>query len=293
MLATVDSQRGRAMQLVRPQDTVRQEQPGGPRAPASGVVYHDLLTGAEGRPDNFRLQLMEVHGGYATAHHRHNFDQVRVMLEGTFGFGAGLVQHPGSVGYFCEGTWYTQEGVGRSLTLLLQVGGPSGAGLMSRRQINEGIAALRGKGEIGERRFAWYDAQGIRREKDSYEAVWEHVHRRPLYYPKPQYAAPVLMDPERFAWVPMPGKRGVWLRTLGRFNERGLGLTQLRLAAGAELVVPRGEQVLLLFCAEGAGFVETRGYERLSALRINIGEGPLIRATRASIFYGFELPRFD
>ncbi|MCW5633742.1 MAG: hypothetical protein KIT17_10435 [Rubrivivax sp.] len=281
------------MQLVRLQDSVRHEPPAGTRAPESSVAYNELLTGTEGRPDNFRLQLMEVGGGYFTAHHRHNFDQVRVMLEGSFGFGPGLVQPHGSVGYFCEGTWYTQEGVGRSLTLLLQVGGASGAGLMSRRQMGEGIEALRGKGEIGERTFTWYDAHGMRHEKDSYEALWEHVHRRPLIYPKPRYSAPVFMDPERFTWVPMPGRGGVWLRTLGRFNERGLGLTQLRLAAGAELVVPRGEQVLLLFCAQGTGFVEQRPYERLSALRIGIGEGPLIRATRESLFYGFELPRFD
>ena len=180
-----------------------------------------------------------VDGGNATGHHRHNFDQVRIVLEGSFGFGPGpgpgLVQHAGSVGYFCEGTHYTQQGEGRSLTLLLQVGGPSGAGFMSRRQLRQGIATLRDKGEFHEGMFTWYDAQGIKHDKDSYEAVWEHVHRRPIQYAKPQYSAPVLMDPERFAWVPMPGREGIWLRTLGRFSERGLAITQLRLAAGAEL----------------------------------------------------------
>lgn len=280
------------MQLVRLQDAPRFEPP---RANGSreGVTYHDLLVGREGAPDNFGLQLVAVNGGYATAPHRHNFDQVRVVLEGSFGFGPGLVQPAGTVGYFCEGTQYTQQGEGRSLTLLLQVGGPSGAGFMSRRQLREGIATLRGKGEFRDGMFTWFDAQGIKHDKDSYEAVWEHVHRRPIQYVRPQYSTPVLMDPERFAWVPMPGREGVWLRTLGRFNERGLAITQLRLAAGAELVLPRGQQLLLLCCVAGAGQVEGRPYERLSALRVEIGKGPLVKASSDSVFYGFELPRFD
>jgi hypothetical protein len=281
------------MQLVRLQDSVRHEPPRGTRPPDASVVYHDLLVGREGTRDNFSLQLVEVSGGYMTARHRHNFEEVRVMLDGSFAFGPGLVQQPGSVGYFCEGTWYTQEGSGRSLTLLLQVGGPSGSGFMSRRQLAEGIAALRGRGEFRDRVFTWYDAQGIKHDKDGYEAVWQHVHGRPIHYQQPQYAAPVLMDPERFAWRPLPGRQGVALRTLGRFNEHGLGITQLRVAAGSELVLPRGEQVLLLCCAHGAGFVEGRSYERLSVLRVEIGEGPRLRATRDSVFYGFELPRFD
>ncbi|MBL8288866.1 MAG: hypothetical protein JNL85_12855 [Rubrivivax sp.] len=291
------------MQLVRLEDAPRFEPPrgnGNGHGNGNGnghvtesVTYRDLLVGREGAPDNFGLQLLEVNGGYQTGRHRHNFEQVRVVLEGAFGFGNGLVQQAGSVGYFCEGTWYVQQGAGRSQTLLLQVGGPSGAGFMSRRQLREGISALRGKGEFHGGTFTWYDVQGIKHDKDSYEAVWEHVHGRPIHYPRPQYAAPVLMDPERFAWVPMPHRQGVWLRTLGRFSERGLGITQLRLDSGAELVLPRGEQVLLLVCAQGAGHVESRPYGRLSALRVEIGEGPWLKATQDSVFYGFELPRFD
>ncbi|MBK9136191.1 MAG: hypothetical protein IPM15_18095 [Betaproteobacteria bacterium] len=279
------------MQLVRLQDAPRFEPPR--LNGRDSVTYHDLLTGREGAPDNFALQLVSVNGGYATGRHRHNFEQVRIMLDGAFEFGPGLVQPAGTVGYFCEGTHYTQQGDGRSQTLLLQVGGPSGAGYMSRRQLRNGIAALRGKGDFADGCFNWVDAHGIRHSKDSYEAVWEHVHRRPIQYVQPQYSAPVLMDPERFSWVPMPGNGGVWLRTLGRFNERGLAITQLRVAAGAELILPRGQQVLLLACVQGSGQVATRPYERLSAVRVEIGDAPHLRATRESVFYGFELPRFD
>lgn len=284
------------MHLVRLQDSTRHEPPladvHGAYA-GHGVAFHDLLCGVEGAPDNHSLQLVEVSGGYTAARHRHNFEQVRVVLEGSFGFGPGLVQQPGSVGYFCEGTCYSQEGSGRSLTLLLQLGGPSGSGYLSRRQLCEGVAALRSRGEFSDNHFTWYDAQGMRYQKERYEAVWEHVNGRPIQYARPQYAAPVLIEPDRFAWVPATGRDGVWLRTLGRFNDRGLALTQLKIDAGMSLELPRGEQVLLLFCAQGGGVVEGRNYSRLTALRVEVGETPRIRAARDSLFYGFELPRFD
>ncbi|MBL8343475.1 MAG: hypothetical protein JNL30_18545 [Rubrivivax sp.] len=284
------------MQLVRLQDSTRFEPlPAGVHVASDGegVAFHDLLCGTEGALDNHRLQLVEISGGYCAGRHRHNFDQVRVVLEGQFGFGPGLVQGAGSVGYFCEGTWYEQEGAGRSLTLLLQLGGPSGSGYLSRRQLAEGLAALRGKGEFSDSRFTWYDANGMRYQKDRYEAVWEHVNGRPMQYARPQYATPVLMEPERFGWVPATGREGVWLRTLGRFSDRGLALTQLKIAPGMSLELPRGEQVLLLVCVQGGGTIEGRTYARLTSLRVEPGEAPRLSAARESLFYGFELPRFD
>jgi hypothetical protein len=261
--------------------------------PGAGVAVYDLLMGVEGAPDNHGLQLVESNTPFATPAHRHNFEQVRVLLEGSFGIGSGLMQQAGHVGYFCEGTTYTQDTAGRSLTLLLQVGGPSGAGFMSRRQLRDGVAALRERGEFDNGHFTWFDAQGIRQRKDCYAAVWEHVNGRPIQYARPQYASPVLIDPERFAWLPMPFTSGVWLRTLGRFNDRGLAITQLKLAPGAELVLPRGEQVLLLACVQGGGRIEGALYERLSALRVEVGEAPRVKALRESVFFGFELPRFE
>ena len=299
-----------AVQLVRLQDAARHEAHASARpaalhsahhsahhatdvALAEPVAVYDLLAGREGGPDNHRLQLEEAQGeANASRPRRHNFEQVRVVLEGSFGCGPGLVQPAGSVGYFCEGTTHAQESSGRSVALVLQLGGPSGAGFMSRRQVNEGVAALRERGRFEDGQFTWFDAQGIKQHKDCYEAVWEQVNGRPIHYPRPQYGAPVLIDPERFAWVRQPFSSGVWLRTLGRFNDRGLALTQLKLAAGAELVLPRGDQVLLLCCLHGGGRVEERPYERLSTVRVEVDETPRLKARRESLFFGFELPRF-
>lgn len=289
----------RAMQEVAQESASRPTRALTDAAPHAGdglaggdTAVYDLLVGTEGKPDNHGLQLVEGTAACDVPAHRHHFEQVHVMLEGTCGFGPGLVQNAGSVGYFCEGTTYGQTGTGRSLMLRLQVGGPSGAGLMSRRQMRDGIAALSERGRFEEGHFTWYDAQGIKQQKDCYEAVWEQVHGRPIYYARPQYSAPVMMEPDRFAWLPMPASSGVWLRTLGRFNDRGLAITQLKLAPGAELLLPRGDQMLLLCCTQGGGRVEGRAYERLSSLRVEVGEAPRLRASRESIFYGFELPYF-
>ena len=51
--------------------------------------------------------------------------------------------------------------------------------------------------------------------------------------------------------------------------------------------------MLLLCCTRGAGSVEGRAYERLTSLRVEAGEAPRLRAHVDSVFYGFELPRFD
>ena len=83
----------------------------GPKAHREGgIQFRYLLEGEEGRRDNYALTLVDIANAFATPRHRHNFDQVRIMMDGSFGFGPSLVQHKGSVGYFSEGTHYTQIG---------------------------------------------------------------------------------------------------------------------------------------------------------------------------------------
>ena len=89
-----------------------------------------LLRGRAGAPDNYELSLVLMDGDYTTPRHKHNFDQVRYMVEGEFGYGRSKdeVQQQGTIGYFPEGVSYEQRAVRRSVTLLLQGGGASGAG---------------------------------------------------------------------------------------------------------------------------------------------------------------------
>jgi hypothetical protein len=145
------------------------------------------------------------------------------------------VQEPGSIGYFSEGTRYTQHGEGRSRTLLLQVGGASGSGYMGFDALQRGIATLRSCGTFADGVFTWTDENGTKRNQDGYEAVWEHVHGRAIEYPQPRYQAPVILEPEHFLWIDVAA--GVKMRRLGQFNERGLGISQWSVDADAQLAL--------------------------------------------------------
>jgi hypothetical protein len=254
------------------------------------IGFRDLMTGVPGSPGNYGLQMVHLEDQYHTPHHRHNFEQVRIMLEGSFGFGPGLIQQEGSVGYFCEGTYYTQKGEGHSITLLLQIGGPSQQGFMSRAQLREGIDRLSERGSFNDGVFTWHDEAGKQHNQDSYEAVWEHVHGRSMKYPKPQYLAPVLMEPTRFAWQDVT--QGVQRKHLATFNEFGLQLAQIKLAPGAQMVVDASHQAQLLFCVSGDGSLGSSSFGRWSTAEIALGEIVTLRANSVSEFYVFTLPNF-
>jgi quercetin dioxygenase-like cupin family protein len=255
---------------------------------AGGVSFRHLLAGDDGAPDNYSLTLVQVNERYETPRHRHNFEQVRVMLEGRFGFGPGAVQEAGSVGYFCEGTRYTQRGEGPSTTLLLQCGGASGAGYMGFDALQRGSAELASRGRFADGVFSWLDAAGKKHNQDGYEAVWEHVHGRRLVYPQPRYQAPVIVWPEHFGWLPWT--RGAALKRLGQFNERGLGVALWRLDPGAALVMEPASRRELLFVRSGTlGSALPAG----SAIEVRPGETLGLRAGESGAeLVGFSLPRF-
>jgi hypothetical protein len=254
------------------------------------IAFRDLMTGTPGTPGNYGLQMVVIEDEYHTPQHRHNFEQVRVMLEGSFGFGPGLVQQEGSVGYFCEGTYYTQKGDGHSITLLLQIGGPSGQGFMTRADLRQGIDDLSQRGIFNDGVFTWLDDAGKKHNQDSYEAVWEHVNKRPMQYAKPQYLGPVLMEPARFAWRHV--QPGVRQKKLGRFNDLGLTLSMLQLDAHATYTPDTSAQPQLMFCIQGQGQIEGQSYDGWSSAELAQGESVGLYARAASEFFVFGLPQF-
>ena len=254
------------------------------------IGFRDLMTGQAATPGNYGLQLVHIEDEYHTPQHRHNFEQIRIMLEGSFSFGKGLIQHEGSIGYFCEGTHYTQKGEGRSVTLLLQIGGPSQQGFMSRAQLRTGIDQLSERGKFEDGVFTWIDEAGKKHNQDSYEAVWEHVHGTSIVYPKPQYLAPVILEPSRFTWRKLSA--GVYNKALGTFNGYGLKLSQLQLEAGAQLTLDTSARAQLLFCKIGEGNLEHETYGPWSSAEIAVGESISVVAKSKSEFYVFDLPNF-
>ena len=43
-----------------------------------------------------------------------------------------------------------------------------------------------------------------KRNMDGFQAIWEHVNGRPLQFPKPRYAQPIMMDQAHYDWVALP-----------------------------------------------------------------------------------------
>jgi hypothetical protein len=269
---------------VVPAQPVRQGFRGG------SIQFRDLLKGEENTPDNYSLQWVEVDGEYHTPQHRHNFEQIRIMMEGSFGFGSGLTQDVGSVGYFCEGTFYTQTATARSVTLLLQVGGPSRSGFMSRDQLRTGIEKLATSGQFQDGVYTWFDKGGKKHNQDSYEAAWEAIHQKPIAYPKPQFASPILFRPERFKWVPKAS--GCLLKQMGRFHERGLSISQIKIDAGAQYSFGSSLQKHLLFCDLGEGLLGDTSYQKWTSIECSPSESLKISAEQDSVFWVLGLPTF-
>src|SRR5215469_12125755 len=114
----------------------------------SGRMSHKILfEGEEGSPDNYLFVLANEGSDYYSPRHRHPWDQVRLCLEGSIPISRDLRIEAGEVGYFPEGVPYgPQEGGPDRLTLVLQVGGSSGLGYLSARQMREARAALGAEG---------------------------------------------------------------------------------------------------------------------------------------------------
>jgi hypothetical protein len=245
-----------------------------------------LLSGVEGAPDNYELSIVENGPDYATPAHRHNFDQIRYQLEGSFAFGEGRVQEEGSLGYFAEGTAYAQQGLEHGRTLLLQFGGNSGTGFLSYQQLEQGQAKLM---EAGRFEGGLYHSSDGGDGKDAYEAIWERMNGRPLEYPQPRFLEPVVVNPEGFEWTDVEGEPGVRERVCGRFGERRIGMGFLALDAGANHRTLDGR---LYFALAGRGTVADQEWWPESAIDPGEAAGSLIEASESAHFIIFDRPRF-
>jgi len=250
-----------------------------------GIRFLSLLQGEEDTPGNFHLMLVYANN-FVAPRHRHNFDQVRIVLEGSFGFDRGQVQHTGMWGYFTEGTYYTQRADGPSTTLLLQAGGASAAGYMSDRQLRCAVEELQARGSFSGGVYTWFDEAGKKHNQDGYEAAWEHVRGRRIRYPRPLFEQPVLWRGERFAWQGT-GEAGVSIRRFAEFTGGRLSLAQVRLEPGACCTFSAAARETLLYCVDGQAQLGGERLRRISSVRLLRGEEAVIEAVEATEFYVF------
>jgi hypothetical protein len=232
--------------------------------------YRHLLNGAPGTIGNFQFNIGQLDGDFASPRHRHNFDQFRFQLEGTMNFDRNGKMTAGTFGYFPEGAAYgPQSSEGRSTTAVLQFGGASGSGYLSREEVYAGTEELKKFGTFEGGIFRRNDDVDGRRNTDGYQAIWEHVHGERMEYPKPRYRDPIMVDPSHYEWLPVAGTADVVYKPLGTFTERQCSAEIVHLKRGA---ICRAEGRSIYLVVSGSGIVGHASYRPLTAFHLDDGE---------------------
>jgi hypothetical protein len=257
-----------------------------------GGMFHArrLLEGAPGTIDNFQFGVGVSQGDFYSPRHRHNFEQIRVQLEGTLDFDRDGAMTPGIVGYFPEGVFYgpqSQDPNEVASAAVLQFGGASGSGYLSNAETRAAMDALRKLGEFKDGVFRRHAPFHGKKNADGNQAIWEHHHQRPIVFPKARYPQPILMDPRNFAWVALDDAAGVHEKLLGVFTERRTQARLIKLDAGACYAAPANGVYLVL---RGAGTVGNAPLRPLTALHLAAGESVTIEAREETEIVHFGLP---
>jgi hypothetical protein len=247
-----------------------------------------ILAGEEGSIGNFVFGLYYQTGDFRSPRHRHNFDQWRLQLEGECGFDKNGTMKPGILGYFPEGAYYgPQSSDEPNVVALIQFAGPSGQGYLGQAQLYAAFDGLKETGRVENGVF--YRNEGLPGKKtlDSFQATWEFANKRPLVYPKPQYADPILMNTENYRWMPLDGAPGVEEKSYGTFTDCAIRAASYKLDPGASLTATgRG----IYFVLSGKGTLEGGPFRKYTAILLEDGESATFAATETSEIHLFGLP---
>ena len=257
-----------------------------------GGMFHSrrLAEGEPGTVDNFQLTWGRMGGDFYSPRHRHNFEQVRVQLQGELDYSKDGKLTPGMVGYFPEGVSYGPQVPSpdeQSITLVFQCGGASGGGYMSRRESKAAVDALSEIGVFTDGVFRRNEGEEGKRNMDGFQAIWEHVNQRKLEFPKPRYDQPVFMDPDNYQWLPVDGAPGVGEKLLGVFSECRTEAGILKLDPGA-VHQARGRGIYYVFT--GAGEIAGDAFEPMTTLFVDHGESAAFTAIETTTIFHMGLP---
>jgi hypothetical protein len=264
--------------------------------PTGEIEFKYLLTGDPLAPDNFMLILGRQIADFSMPRHRHNFEQIRLPLRGDMNIGDGMVLRQGQIGYFPEGLPYgpQQDPLGTAppgerVQLVLQFGGASGYGFMSMDQRKQAWAELSKTGKfVGPH---YHHADG--RVEWGLNVVWEHVFHTKLKYPKPRYENVVIVEPNRFHWLPLAGNPGVRHRFMGSFSERAVRMEMIQFDGGAMWSSADRDARRLLYVLRGSGQLDRRDIAADTAIQIEPGEVAMMMAAEPLELLSIALPPIE
>jgi hypothetical protein len=250
--------------------------------------YQRILAGEPGTPGNFVFEIVHTIDDFFSPRHRHNFDQFRFQLDGEFDFDRNGKMKPGVLGYFPEGAFYGPQSSDKSaLTAVVQFGGPSGSGYMNDIQMEEGARELKKFGVFEKGVFRRKEGVEGKKNTDGYQAIWEHVNKRPMAYPKPQYYDPIMMNADSYQWAPIEGMPGVEEKALGTFTDCKIRCGRFKLDLDASFkATGRGIYLVL----SGRGSVEGQPFRRLTTVLLETGESATFKADEAAEMVLLGLP---
>lgn len=262
----------------------------GGKGHSSRIMFDsDRLGRDPDRPDNFFMQVSFVEEGeFHSPRHRHNFEQIRYMIRGEADYPEGKMTD-GTLGYFPEGAFYGPQEKLMGTIIILQFGGPSGSGFVDRKQMKAAFEEMKARNTGVFEDGTYYRNPGVEGPptQDGNEAMIEHVRKRPLVYPTPQYATPILVNSEAFPWTPVEGCEGVDEKALGTFSSAKVPTARYRLAPGARFkATGRGAYLVL----SGEGELEDERFRTLSVLYLEEGEEAVFIAREESDILLLGLP---
>lgn len=255
------------------------------------LTVKKLLVGQPGTAENYLCNIAKSDGNYNSPRHRHNFDQIRLVLDGRVPITPRRSMKPGQIGYFPEGTPYgpqVDDGIGWTI-MIVQFGGASGDGFLSADEAQSTKESLSREGDFEGGVFKRASGKG-KRNQDSYEAVWERANGRRLIYPKPRYDAPVILDPDGFDWT-SKNRSGVARKNLGIFTERETRLEMIGLDGDASWTGRAPKAVQLYFVMGGTGICNGQKYGRHSLIESADGEALTFQAKTETRLFSLVMPR--
>jgi hypothetical protein len=131
--------------------------------------------------------------------------------------------------------------------------------------------------------------EGVEGKKamDSFQATWEFANKRPLEYPTPQYADPLIMNTEHYRWMPLDGAPGVAEKAYGTFTDCTIRSSSYKLSPGSTLkATGRG----IYFVLSGNGTIEAEPFRRYTGVYLETGESTSFHAEKTSEILLLGLP---
>lgn len=249
---------------------------------------------------NLSFSCDTVADGFFSPRHRHCWDQLRFVLDGSLSIGQTDLE-PGDCCYFPEAVSYgPQEQSGEATVLVLQFTGAGGLYYPTTDELAAARDRLRRAGGIFEGgRYKGRGLDGTPVDQDGYEALWEAHTGCKLVYARPRYGGVVIMRSASYEWLADQRHPGIDVKPLGCFTEHQTTVTLVRIAPGAhtdgrKLTAPQVRYVLSgTVLLSGTAVLGERQYPPGSCFWMPAGgpSQPLASLTGAELF-AVSLPRY-